>query len=59
MSLHLDVIHTVGPMDEHPGALTRCYKNVLEIMKEKELKSVVMIRDAKVAVGRKGRGCSH
>ncbi|KAK3827995.1 MAG: hypothetical protein J3Q66DRAFT_321591 [Benniella sp.] len=57
------VIHTVGPMDEHPGALTRCYKSVLEIMKEKELKSVAFccistgiygydnLRAAQVALG--------
>lgn len=34
------VIHTVGPMGEYPKALARCYQSVMNIMKEKELKSV-------------------
>lgn len=35
------MIHTVGPQDEHPGALKRCYKRTLDIVKENKLKSVV------------------
>ncbi|KAG0026649.1 O-acetyl-ADP-ribose deacetylase macrod1 [Podila clonocystis] len=34
------VIHTVGPQDEHPGTLKRCYLRTLEIVKENKLKSV-------------------
>ncbi|KFH62021.1 hypothetical protein MVEG_12175 [Podila verticillata NRRL 6337] len=34
------VIHTVGPQDQNPGALKRCYKRTLDIVKENKLKSV-------------------
>ncbi|KAF9422523.1 O-acetyl-ADP-ribose deacetylase macrod1, partial [Entomortierella beljakovae] len=34
------VIHTVGPQGEYPGALTRCYKNSLDLVKNNNLTSV-------------------
>ncbi|KAG0349362.1 O-acetyl-ADP-ribose deacetylase macrod1, partial [Gamsiella multidivaricata] len=34
------VIHTVGPRGEHPLLLSSCYKRVMDIVKENDLKSV-------------------
>lgn len=35
-----DVIHTVGPVGEKPGLLQMCYKNCLEIMLSKKLRTI-------------------
>ena len=34
------VIHTVGPIGEHPEELSSCYKTSMDLMKENNLKSI-------------------
>lgn len=41
MRLIIDVIHTVGPIGEHPEELTNCYKNCFKIMLEEDLRTIV------------------